>query len=181
MQSNKNNSCIAFLKIKITEDVEDYCNCIIPPFFIIILLELIFVQIVGLGSLFLSATNSEEHHPGRDCDTGSESRLEQHPPLDTHSGPQFPMVRITETWVAADSGLSRLPCSQADTAATSSSPTTSSRRTSALSSIASPTTSPATSPATATSSTRCSPDSVASSPASLSPRSPLSYSVVYHR
>ena len=78
-------------QIKITEDVED--NGTIPPFFIIILLELSFVQIVGLGSLFLSATNSEEQNPGRDCDTGSESRLEQHPPLDTPTDPQFPMVR----------------------------------------------------------------------------------------
>ena len=104
VQSNKNNSCIAFLKIKITEDVEDYC--ITPPFFIIILLELSFVQIVGLGSLFLSATNSEELNPGRDCDTGSESRLEQHPPLDTPTDPQFPLVRKTGTWVAADSGAS---------------------------------------------------------------------------
>ena len=85
MKSNKNNSCIAFLKIKITEDVEDYC--IIPPFFIIILLELIFVQIVGLGSLLLSATNSEEQNPGRDCD-----RWEKHPSLDTQPGPQFPLV-----------------------------------------------------------------------------------------
>ena len=82
--------------------MEDYGT--IPPFIIIIQLELSFVQIVGLGSLLLSVTNSEEKKPGRDCDTGSESRLEQHPPLDTPPDPQIPLVGKSGTWVAADSG-----------------------------------------------------------------------------
>ena len=86
-------------QIKITDEEDDYY---LPPFIITIKLNI--VQIVGLGRLFLSVTRSGEHHPGRNCDTGSESRLEQHPSLDMPTDPQFPLVGKTETWVAADSG-----------------------------------------------------------------------------
>jgi len=44
--------------------VEDNCN--LSPIIIISNTELIIVQIVGLGWLFLRVTKSGEQHPGRD-------------------------------------------------------------------------------------------------------------------
>ena len=155
--------------------MEDNCN--LSPFLIIIFLELIFVQIVGLGRLFLSVAKSEEQHPGRDCDTGSESRLEQHPPLDTPTDPQFPLVRKTGTWVAADSGASpATPSVQATlplqpATATSSSPRSSSDSAPSLTATHSPMSSLTSSPATSSPMS-----SLTSLPASPSPMSSLTSS-----